>query len=281
MSFIDNLLGGAGRDDLKAGYSDSRSLLGRGLRRAKGYTTRGTEEANALLKTGEDQIGDDAGTFQNALISAGERGVGYYKPYLDAGSNASTLYGDALGANGIDRQRAFGAHYAAYNPFRAQNEDFANEALMRVLNARGLSGSGYAGEAVARQSLARGSEDYQNFLNHLANLSSRGLSAAAGAAGTATGTAATRAGTGATFAGLRAGNLRTRAGNIVDRDRELANLYYGNAQQVASLRNQLANAEAQGAQAGVNNLFNMFTKIASAAIGAPGGAPGGTPGGTA
>ena len=174
---------------------------------------------------------------------------GMYDPYRQQGQQASNMYGNALGLNGTDAQKSFGANYAASDPFREQNADFANNALMRQYNAKGMGNSGTSALATQRASLERGSTDYNNYLNRLQGVGQQGFQA-----------------TGAQ-AGLEQGK---------------GDLTYGYGQQQAGNEISYGNALAQSRNTGVNNLLGLgglLAKGAGAYMGMPsyGGGGGSSP----
>lgn len=256
MSFFSSFLN-PGAKQAKAGYADATGMLQRGEAQARGELTSGFDQAgNYLAQAGQgiDTAYDEAG---NALTAGEGKALGYLDPYLQSGGQANALYGDALGLNGLAAQQTFGQNYAASDPFRDQNAGMANEALMKVLNARGLSGSGYAAEAVARQSLARGSEDYQNYLSRLSGVRDSGQAAATNAASITGNFAQQRAGLATDRLGAKNSIYGAQADNATNRGNALSSLTYGNAQQMAGQRIGLGNALAESKSAGINNLFNL------------------------
>ena len=103
MGFFSDFMGTSQQKDLKASKAASDAALSQGYSTAQGnYSTA----------------------------------QGMYDPYVQSGRKASGMYENALGLNGVDAQKSFGANYAASDPFREQNADFANNALMRQFNAR-------------------------------------------------------------------------------------------------------------------------------------------------
>ena len=149
---------------------------------------------------------------------------GMYDPYVKQGQQANSMYGNALGLNGVDAQKSFGANYAAADQFREQNADFANNALMRQYNAKGMGNSGTAALATQRASLERGSQDYNNYLNRLQGQGQQGFQA-----------------TGAQ-AGLQQG---------------MGDMTYGYGQQRAGNEINYGNALAQSRSTGINNLMGL------------------------
>lgn len=153
MGFFQDLLGSSQRKDLKQAKAQADTAL-----------QTGTQQGNAYY---------DAAT-------------GTLQPFVQGGTQANDLYLNAIGVNGQDAQQQVQDNFLT-DPFRAQNGQLADEALVRSLNARGASRGGLAALAVSRANLERGSEDYNNWLNRLQGASTQGASAAGAQAGVQTG----------------------------------------------------------------------------------------------
>jgi len=260
MGFFGSLTGSDQRKDLKRGYADSQAMIDKGYGDASNALERGFTGANALYDLARGDVTSGYNTATDTLRGYTDKAAGYLDPYLTAGQGANALYSDALGLNGALAQRNFGDNYAASDPFRQQNADFASEALMRQLNARGMSGGGYAAQAVARENLRRGSEDYQNYLSRLQGAAQSGQSAASGIAGIYADTGKTQAGMdygygsdlanitgqkanlgynyGTAQAGLSTDKATTMAGNRINFANALSdsrNIGFNNALQIAGL----------------------------------------------
>lgn len=267
-----NFTGGKERRDARETFAATSDMLNTGANQARGELNTGFNKAQGYL--GNALSGANAGYARadTTLQQGGQQAVGYLDPYMRSGSEANALYGNALGLNGVQAQQDFGQNYAASDPFRAQNANFATEDLMRSLNARGMSGSGYAAEAVAQQQLRRGSEDYGNYLNRLSGVRDSGQQAATNAASITGNIAGQRAQNFTNQGGARADIYGRMASNATGRGNALADLTYGNAQQIAGQRVGLGNALSATRQTGMNNLFKIAelgTKAASAAMGMP------------
>ena len=177
--------------------------------------------ADASLKQGYDTAQTNYGNAQNL-----------YKPYQQQGQQANQMYGNALGLNGLQAQKDFGANYAAADPFRQQNADFATNALQRQYNARGQTYGGSTDLAVSRANLERGSQDYGNYLNRVQGQAQQGYQATGAQAGLEQGKG-----------DLAMGYGQTQAGNAIN---------YGNAQ-------------SQSRSIGVNNVLGLAGTAAKAA----------------
>lgn len=177
MGFFGSLTGSDQRKDIKNAYNDSTNMVNQGYAKAQGNLTTGYNTANQYYGQARTDANTGYSNALSALNSGVNKAAAQYQPYSETGQSANTMYSNALGLNGAAAQQTFQQNYQA-DPFRDANANFANNALMQVLNARGLSGSGAAAAAVAQESLRRGSEDYNNYLNRLSGLQSQGAQTA-------------------------------------------------------------------------------------------------------
>ena len=268
MGFFGSFMGTDQKRDVTNAFKESVGTLKAGENQARDELNTGYSQAgNYLTQAGQNaqQGYDRADSF---LAKGQQAGQGYINPYLKSGTRANALYGDALGLNGTTAQQNFGQNYAASDPFREQNAGMATEQLMRSLNARGMSGSGYAAEAVARQNLERGSTDYQNYLTRLQGMQGQGAQMAQFGSQQAGQYAGQRASNATGRANALMGVNQAQAGLSTDQGNALSNLTYGNAQQIAGMRTNLGNAVAATRGIGVNNLFNVASLGVKAATGA-------------
>lgn len=183
MGFFGSFMGTDQRRDAKRAYADSNAMMDQGYGTAQGNLTQGYGRAMSGYDAAAGAVKSGYATATNALTRGSDKAAGYWQPYAQSGTQANALYDNALGLNGKAAQQTFMQGYAGADPFRASNADFANEALMRQLNARGMSGSGTAAAAIAQESLRRGSEDYNNHLNRLQGVTQQGMQAASGLSG--------------------------------------------------------------------------------------------------
>jgi len=257
MGFFGSFMGTDQRKDAKRGYADSTSMLESGYGAARGNLSQGFNKAETAYGQAR---GDVTGGYGNAL-SALQRGtsqaVGALQPFAQSGQQANTLYGNALGLNGGAAQQTFMRNYQDSDPFRASNAEFATNALMQALNARGLSGSGYAANAVASENLKRGSQDYENYLSRLAGLQGQGLGVAQNISGLYADQGAKAAQYGynqgsdlANIQGQRAATGYNYGGAQAGLDTDLAATKAGN-------RINLGNALAASRSIGPNNLLQL------------------------
>lgn len=179
---------------------------------------RANAEATTSLQQGYDRAQGNYSTAQ-----------GMYRPYAEQGQQANTMYGNALGLNGVDAQKSFGQNYAASDPFRQQNADFATNALMRQYNARGQTYGGSTDLAISRANLERGSQDYNSYLNRLQGQGQQGYQAT----------------------GAQAGIEQAKG-----------DLSYGYGQQRAGNSINFGNALAQTRSTGVNNIIGGLGAVA-------------------
>ena len=279
MSFFGSLTGSDQRKDLRAGANNAVASLNQGLREARGDLSTGYTGSTQQYDAAHTQLQQSLGASTKALNRGTDAAIAAFSPYSQAGGQANTMYGNALGLNGLQAQKDFGANYASNDPFRAQNSGFATDDLMRSLNARGLSGSGYAASAVADQSLRRGSQDYQNYLTRLQGQQGQGFQAAGQVAGYQANRGNALAGLNTGYGNSQAGIYGQQAGASTEYGNSLANLNYGNGQQLAGIQTGLANGLAGARTAGVNNIIGLGTTAAKIALGIPPSGGGGSGGG--
>ena len=257
MGFFGSFMGTDQKHDLQNGAAEATSLLNNGAKTANTNLAQGLRGFNQQTNNAIGAVRQGATTANSAVNQGTDSAVNALSPYMQSGQQASTLYNNALGLNGVDAQRSFGANYAASDPFRQQNSEFATNALMQSLNARGLSGSGYAANAVADQSLRRGSEDYGNYLNRLQGQQGQGFQAAGQTAGFQANRGNALSGIGTGFGDAKANIYGQRAQAQTGYGDATSNLNYGNAQQLAGVRTGLANGVAATRSTGINNLTGL------------------------
>ena len=123
------------------------------------------------------------GTLQNTANNAtADFNTNYYQPYTDTGTQANTMYANALGLNGA------AGNTAATNAFQASPGynwalNQGTQAVDRGAAAGGTFGSGNAALALQKEGQGLASQDYNNWLNNVSGLNSQGLAAATGQTG--------------------------------------------------------------------------------------------------
>ena len=263
MGFFGSLTGSDQRRDMNRAYADSTATVNQGYGAARNALSSGYGAADKAYGQGRSDVNSGYRNALSSLASGTNNAVGAYQPYAATGQNANTMYSNALGLNGQAAQQTFQQNYQA-DPFRDANADFANEALMRVMNARGLSGSGTAAAAVAQESLRRGSEDYNNYLNRLSGLQSQGQQTA----GNIANLYANQGQQGAQY-GMQAGsdlaNIQgTRGATAYNYGVGQAGLDTDQAVTNAGNRINLGNAQAQSRGILGNNLMSLLGTAAQA-----------------
>lgn len=214
--------------------SDAKRALDSSKAAATGYLNSG--ETNAL----------------NATKAGYEQGQGYLNPYAQNGGRANALYADATGVNGADTQRSVMQNYAGSDPFRQWNMDQTSRMIAQRGAAQGFGGSsGTTQLALTRAGLERGSQDWQQYLQHLQNQSGQGFQAA----------------------GQQAGYANAYGNNN-------ANIIGGFAQQHAGNEINYGNASAANSNVLAQNILGAGA-LAAKAFGVGGFAPGGGGGGGA
>lgn len=257
MGFFGSFMGTDQKHDLQNGARDATNILNNGAATANANLAQGFQGAQQQTAKGLKSVGQGQQQARTDINAGTDNALTALSPYQQSGTQANTLYGNALGLNGADAQRSFGANYAASDPFRAQNQQFATDATLQSLNARGLSGSGYAVAQVADQNLRRGSQDYENYLNRLQGQQGQGFQAAGAQAGYQANRGNALSDISTNAANARAGIYGQRAGIQTGYGDATSNLNYGNAQQLAGVRTGLANGVAATRSVGVNNLMGL------------------------
>lgn len=241
------------RTELQGGVAGQMSALAGGYGTARDDLTRGMTEADNRLVGGYGQARTD--------VNAGfDAATDRLDPWIASGRTSLGQLDSAIGNNGADAQRTYYEQYAdANNPLTSYRDEQANKQLQQQFNARGQSASGRFDTAVGRASLERRNADVQANLDRITRQSELGGQFADRAAGY-------DASRGTTLGNLSAqegqarGDLAYR-GNAALGDvgyrygadqasvtgsnaNALANLEYGNAQQVAGNAINLGSAKA-------------------------------------
>lgn len=257
MGFFDSFTGAAQRKDLKRGYAESSAMVNSGYDAAGKALGEGFTGANALYDAARGDVTGGYNTATDTLTGYTDKAAGYLEPYLQSGQGANALYSNALGVNGVGAQTDFWNNYQNYDPFRAQNADMATKALMQAYNARGLSGSGVAAQAVARENLARGSTDANAYLDRLNGLGQAGQSAAGGLSSLYANAGQTQAGMDYGY-GSDLANITGQKANLgYNYGTAQAGLATDRANTLAGNRINFANAMSDSRSTGINNLLQV------------------------
>ena len=174
MSFFGNLTGSSQRKAVNNAANQARDSINTGYGQARGEIGQANTQAQGYLGQARTDLGQGYGYATQGV----EQAQGYLNPYGQQGTNALSMYSDALGMNGAGAQQQFMGNYAGADPYRAYNEDRTTNAMARNMNARGMANSGVAATAAARENLRRGSEDYQTYLTRLQGMVGMGQQAA-------------------------------------------------------------------------------------------------------
>lgn len=167
------------------------------------------------------------GTLQNTANNAtADFNTNYYQPYTDTGTQANTMYANALGLNGA------AGNTAATNAFQSSpgyqwQLGQGTQAVDRGAAAGGTFGSGNA--AIALQNYGQGlaNQDYNNWLNNVSGLNSQGLAAATGQTGREQ-----------SLANIQTGLGQAQAGVIQNTTNQAVNDYTGGVNADATANNQ-------------------------------------------
>jgi len=251
----DYITGGfdAAKQGTRGAYGNANAALGNAYGNAQNALSTGISNAANVAQTGY-------GNAAQTALGGASQATGYLNPYMNNGAGGSNLYATALGINGRGEQGQLVQQFAANDPFRQHNEDYATRNLMAAYNARGLGGSGKEMLAAARASMDRGAQDWQQYLSNLAGMQGVGLQAAgqaggytmqgagqaAGLQGQGAGTAAGLYGTGAVnSANLYGQQGESAAGLATGEGRALADLDVARGTQAGNLRNEQGRTQSQ------------------------------------
>lgn len=206
---------------------------------------RSEQEAAGYLNSGlQTATGNMTGGYNSAMSRI--------QPFMQGGQGAYNLYNDFMGVNGRPAQSNAMSNYQS-SPYMSYLQSQGQRAVDRRANAGGGYYSGNALSEASRVNQGIASQDYNQYLAQLAQLGQQGQQMS-----------------------QFGGNLDWQHGSA------LANLNYGNAQQLAGNAINRGNAEAQASGALWNNVlglgslgvsaFNAFNPIgvgAKTAMGAP------------
>ncbi|CVI58774.1 hypothetical protein CFBP4996_19735 [Agrobacterium leguminum] len=130
-----------------------------------------------LQTTGNTIINTGEGKSEGALNSA----IDAYQPWVDSGSAANTMYGNALGLNGADGNAAATGAFQT-GPGYQFALDQGTQAALRGASAAGMLNSGNTLTALTSYGQGLANQEYGGWLDRLSGMSSQGLSAAGGQA---------------------------------------------------------------------------------------------------
>ena len=210
MGFFDSLTGKSTKKAVTnaaganaTGIGEAAQTLTAGKQEALGYNRQGLELSFPAVQAGYDQARGDitgqtqiahqalnaGGTNARRDISSGfnsargatenamQRIQANYDPYLEAGNQAQSIYGDFLGYNGADAAKTAASNFAGNDPSRAFREEQASKRIAAQQNQSGFIGSGRAELANSRAQNEIQYADYQAYLNRLAGQSQQGQQA--------------------------------------------------------------------------------------------------------
>lgn len=159
MGFFSSLFGG-----------DSGKATMNALNANKGLITGFQGTGNNIINTGEQKS-------EGALNSA----IGAYQPWVDSGTQANSMYSNALGLNGADGNAAATGAFQA-GPGYQFALDQGTQAALRGASASGMLNSGNTLTALAGYGQGLANQEYGSWLDRLNGASNQGMQAAAGQA---------------------------------------------------------------------------------------------------
>lgn len=145
-----------------------------------GGNSAGGDAANQALAAGWTgaQIASD-NFWGGERGAAAQFGTNYYDPWTASGTQANTMYGNALGLNGPQGNQAATAAFQA-NPGYQFATQQGIQALDRSAAGSGMFGSGNAAMALNDYGQGMANQQYGNWLSNLNGMNSQGLLAAGG-----------------------------------------------------------------------------------------------------
>lgn len=257
---------------LQGGYDTARSDINYGIGRAHEALNAGGTAAKDYLTSGYGSARDE---MRNAMM----RIQGYYDPYLQAGSQAQSLYGTFLGLNGEEAAKSAAASFAGMDPGIAYRQDMLAKRNAASANQAGFIGSGRAALADSRAQSELLSTDYQRYLDRLAGQSELGSRSAGQLSGFEMSGAGTIGGYYGREADQLAANEQRHAAALqglytqnpigtgqlaTNQGRDISSLYSGYANNNQNISTGNTTQQTQLALAGGQNLANMYMGQAAA-----------------
>ena len=142
---------GGANQVLQSGMAQGNSALSRGNMQARGDINRGTNAAMGQLRGANDRL----------------------QPYYSQGTQANTMYGNALGINGGEARAQTQGVYMD-DPIMQALMNQSNENVLKRYNASGLANSGVSRAAILQNQYA----NYGNWLDRLNGQGQQGFAAA-------------------------------------------------------------------------------------------------------
>lgn len=298
-----------GKPLIQQGYTDANGFLTQGYNTASGTLQGGLNSAWGALNAGgtaaTDYLNAGYGTARSDLNSLYDKAraansgaldtiTGLYQPYIASGTGAQSLYDTFLGLNGADAAKSASASFAGNDPGIAYRMDMLDKQSAARANAAGYLGSGREAMARDRVQSEMLSQDYNAYLNRLAEQAARGGQYTGQLAGFTDASGAREAqlygrqgdqlsaleqgrardlaqnerqhatslvdlisNTARGQAGLDSGYYSGMAGNALSQGTKLADLIMGKETGIANTNAQSALAQGQAASSGLNNLINL------------------------
>jgi hypothetical protein len=184
-AFLNNLLAtsisGATTNELNQNASLSLGALGTGASAARADITGQLQPSLDALGTGFDTARSDLTSNYGPAADSIRTGIAGFQPWINSGTAADSMYGDALGLNGAAGNAAATGAFQA-SPGYQWNVDQATDAAARKASSLGVAGSGNTLSAITTLGENLANNEYGNWLSNLNNASSRGLTAASASA---------------------------------------------------------------------------------------------------
>jgi len=167
-----------GQTKQQEGYAQKGiDALGQGVAGARtdltGYLDKTLGALGTGYNTGVQAVNQGFGDAANSV----RQGIGTLNPWVQQGSAANAMQGNALGLNGAAGNQAATSAFQASPGYQWQ-VDQATDAAARKANALGISASGNTLDALTRLGSNLANQEYGNWYDRLTGVSTQGQSAA-------------------------------------------------------------------------------------------------------
>lgn len=270
MGIFDSLTGKAQQRDIKRGQAEATGYLTGANQQASNYLNQGYGGANAGLNAGMRQgnqyLTQGAQTARRDIMSGTGAAINALSPYQQAGTQANTMYGNAIGLNGNQARTESQGVYMS-DPIMQALMNQSNENVLQRYNASGLANSGVSRAAILQNQY----NNYGGWLDRLNQQGQQGYQAAQGVSSLQANRGNALANIASNLGQQRADNTYRYgtqvAGNRVDLGRGQATNALNLGQQQAGLATDTASALANTRGMGWQNAMNLLGSGVNAATG--------------
>lgn len=213
--------------------------------------TQGSKQARQDINAGKHDALQTYGKYEKKYTPVYQQSAAGFDPFLQQGTAANAMYGNALGLNG---QSGYDAAIGAFHngPGFQFALDQANQNVLRNAAATGGVANGNVLTALSDRAQGLQNQEWQQYLDNLFRGGSQGLAGAVGKSGALEALASQLAATGAGKAGVQVGAAGANATNAYNTGLGLQNQTAADQASQLSLLNAIlgAGAKVAGAYAG-------------------------------